>query len=59
MKTKLLLQVHDELVLEVPEGEVVATMALVKEHMESAGKGKVHVPINVEIGTAKNWLDIG
>ncbi len=55
---KLILQVHDELVLEVPTSEIDATKALVREHMESAGEGKVHVPINVEMGTAKNWLDI-
>jgi DNA polymerase-1 len=55
---KLILQVHDELVLDVPEGEIEATKKLVKEHMESAGMGKLHVPINVEIGTAKNWLAI-
>ena len=35
-KTKMLLQVHDEIVLEVPNDELVANEALVKETMEAA-----------------------
>ena len=37
-KTKMLLQVHDEIVLEVPSDELLAMKALVKETMESAGR---------------------
>ena len=50
------LQVHDELVFEVPEGEVEIMRSLVREHME-----KVHplaVPLVVEIGVGKNWRDL-
>jgi DNA polymerase-1 len=58
LKTRLILQVHDELVLDVPESEVKVATGLVKEHMENAGLGKIHVPLTVETGTAKNWLEI-
>jgi DNA polymerase-1 len=52
---RLLLQVHDELVLEVPDGEVTPVMALVKEHMEGAARLKV--PLVVDVGTGSNWLE--
>jgi DNA polymerase I len=52
---RLLLQVHDELVLEAPEGEVDAVAALVKSHMEGAATLKV--PLVVDVGTGANWLE--
>jgi DNA polymerase-1 len=52
---RILLQVHDELVLEAPEAEVDAVAALVKRHMEGAATLKV--PLVVDIGTGPNWLD--
>jgi DNA polymerase I len=52
---RLLLQVHDELVLEVSEGEVDAVMALVKRHMEGAAQLKV--PLVVDVGSGPNWLE--
>ena len=55
--SRMTLQVHDELVFEVPEGEVEAVRALAREHME-----KVHpvltVPLVVEIGVGPNWRDL-
>lgn len=56
LKSRLILQVHDELVLEVPMEEVSRVTALVKRDMEGAGEGKIKVPLTVEIGVAKNWL---
>ncbi len=53
--TRLLLQVHDELVLEVPEGEEAAAKELVKRHME--GAAKLRVPLVVSVGTGMNWVD--
>jgi DNA polymerase-1 len=50
----MLLQVHDELLLEVPHGEVDATLALVKDRME--GAAKLDVPLLVETGTGNSWL---
>jgi DNA polymerase-1 len=51
----LLLQVHDELVLEAPTAEAAAVAALVKGHMESATE--LSVPLVVEVGVGENWLD--
>ncbi|MGI9504237.1 MAG: DNA polymerase I, partial [Geminicoccaceae bacterium] len=50
---KMLLQVHDELVFEVPEAEVEATSALVKKTMENAAF--LSVPLTVDVGTGANW----
>ena len=52
---RLLLQVHDELVLEAPPAEVAAVSALVKRTMESAAT--LRVPLIVDIGVGSNWLD--
>ena len=55
LRTRLLLQVHDELVLESPPGEIDEVTALVREHME--GAAQLDVPLVVDIGTGPNWLD--
>jgi DNA polymerase-1 len=56
LKTKLIMQVHDELVLEVPEGELKTVTAKVKELMEAVDKlGKLEVPLVVEVGVGENW----
>ncbi len=52
---QLLLQVHDELVLEAPTDEVDAVGALVRRHMEGAAALKV--PLVVDVGIGDNWLD--
>jgi DNA polymerase-1 len=54
-KTKLILQIHDELVFEVPQGEVGEIQALVKEEME--GVVKLYIPLKVDIGVGKNWSE--
>ena len=51
----LLLQVHDELVLECPAREIEATRALVVECMENAVE--LAVPLKVDTGTGRNWLE--
>jgi DNA polymerase I len=53
--SRLLLQVHDELVLEVPEGEAAAAKELVKRHME--GAAELRVPLVVSVGVGSNWVD--
>jgi DNA polymerase-1 len=56
LKSRMTLQVHDELVFEVPEREVETMQSLVREQME-----KVHalaVPLLVEIGIGQNWRDL-
>ncbi|MGA9792007.1 MAG: DNA polymerase I [Terriglobales bacterium] len=56
LKSRMTLQVHDELVFEVPENEVDTTKALVREHMEHAHA--LSVPLVVEIGVGTNWRDM-
>jgi len=56
LKSRMTLQVHDELVFEVPENEIDVMKPLVREHME-----KVHeltVPLQVEMGVGPNWRDL-
>ena len=53
LRARMLLQVHDELVFEVPETEVAATGAAVKRVME--GAAHLDPPLAVEIGTGADW----
>lgn len=53
LNTRMLLQVHDELLFEVPEGEKDTVMHLVKEEMENAIS--LSVPLKVDIGIGRNW----
>ena len=55
LKAKLILQVHDELILDAPQDEIEAASALLKEAME--GAVKLNVPITAEVKVAKNWKD--
>ncbi len=55
LKARMLLQVHDELVFEVPEAEVEATRTLVKQVMEAAAS--LDVPLVVETGIGASWDD--
>jgi DNA polymerase-1 len=55
LRTKMLLQVHDELVFETPEHERSDAAALVKREME--GVANLRVPLVVTIGAGKNWID--
>jgi len=53
LKTLLIMQVHDELVLEVPEGELDVVKATLPELMQSVHK--LDVPLVVEVGVGDNW----
>ena len=55
LAARMLLQVHDELIFEVPDGEVEATAALVKQVMENAAH--LSVPLVVDTGAATSWAD--
>ena len=55
LKTKMLLQVHDELVFEAPEEELGTVTALIKKEMETAYE--TTVPLLVEVGLGNNWLE--
>lgn len=56
MKTRMTLQVHDELVFEVPQEEVADATRLVRAEMENVHP--LHVPLVVDIGVGKNWRDM-
>src|SRR5690625_936098 len=55
LTSRLLLQVHDELVLEVTAAEREQVEALVREHM--AGAAELSVPLDVSVGTGRSWHD--
>lgn len=54
-KSKMLLQVHDELVFDVHNSELESIQPMIKHEMENAFK--MAVPLDVEIGLGKNWLE--
>ena len=56
LAARLVLQVHDELLLDVPESEIAEVAALVKESMESVATLRVPLEADVAIGT--NWRDM-
>jgi len=56
LKSKMLLQVHDELVFEVPEDEIETMKRLVADQMENVHALKV--PLKVDVGVGKNWRDV-
>ena len=55
MKTKMILQVHDELVFDTPRDEVEQVSGLVEQMMKNAIKLKV--PVVVDLNTGENWLE--
>jgi DNA polymerase-1 len=57
VQSKMVLQVHDELVFEVPLNEVDVMKTLVVENMQTALPLPNDVPVVAESGTGKNWLD--
>lgn len=55
LKARLLLQVHDELLIEAPEEEVEQVMKILREEMQNAAKMKVS--LEVDIHTGQNWYE--
>lgn len=55
LQTKMLLQVHDELVFEAPENELETAAKLIKEEMENVTGINLKVPLIAEVGTGDNW----
>jgi DNA polymerase-1 len=54
-KSKMVLQVHDELVFDVHEDELVTLKPLIHDRMMNAVS--LTVPLEVEVGVGKNWLE--
>lgn len=55
LKSKMLLQVHDELVFDAYKSELETLKTIVKDEMENAYK--LTVPLVVDIGIGENWLE--
>ena len=53
--TRMIMQVHDELLFEAPESEIAAATALIKREMEAAAT--LDVPVTVEIGVGDDWMN--
>jgi len=56
LKTKMLLQVHDELIFEVPEEEMEKAVPLIRDCMENAVK--LEVPLVVDMKQGPSWFDM-
>ncbi len=56
LQARMILQIHDELVFEAPEGEIASLAALVQHEMNTALALKV--PLKVDLGAGVNWLDV-
>lgn len=56
LKSKMLLQVHDELIFEVYEEELEQMKSIVKQEMENVVK--LQVPLSVSMGIGINWYDL-
>jgi DNA polymerase-1 len=57
-QARMLLQIHDELVFEVPPTEKEAVCALVREEMTGALADRLTVPLQVDMGMGPNWLEV-
>ena len=55
LKAKLILQVHDELIVEAPSEEADTVASLLKREMENAVK--MRVAMLADVGTGKTWYD--
>jgi len=55
LETKMIMQVHDELLFEAPESEIEAATALIKREMEAAAT--LDVPVTVELGVGDDWMN--
>jgi DNA polymerase-1 len=56
LRTRMTLQVHDELLFDVPADEIDDVRTLVKDEMEHVIE--LNVPIVVDIGVGQNWRDL-
>ncbi len=57
LKTRMLLQVHDEIILEVARGERETAQRILVEEM--SGAAQLSVPLDVQVGWGKSWQEAG
>jgi DNA polymerase-1 len=55
LSTRVVLQIHDELLFEAPSGEVAAASDVIRREM--AGAFKMDPPLEVDVGAGHNWLE--
>ena len=55
LKSKMIIQVHDELIFNIPQNELEFVTSIIKDEMENAYK--LSIPLLVECGVGKNWLE--
>ena len=58
LKSKILLQIHDELIFEVRKDEINKMMKIIKEEMVSVVKSEYHsfsIPLTVDVNSGENW----
>lgn len=56
LKSQMTIQIHDELVFDVPKDELKEVLGLIKDRMENVLE--LQVPVRVEIKQGKNWLEM-
>ncbi|MGF1579520.1 MAG: DNA polymerase I [Gemmataceae bacterium] len=56
-QTRLLLQIHDELVFESPPAEIESVAFMISQEMQQALKTRLRVPLKVDVQVGSNWLD--
>ena len=55
LDARIVMQVHDELIIEVKDSEVERCKAILKEQMERAAE--LSIPLTVDVSSGKNWLE--
>ena len=61
INSKMLLQIHDELIFEVPKNDEKAMIKIIKEEMMSVAKSDYHsfsTPLTVDVNSGKNWGEL-
>ena len=54
----MLMQVHDEVIMEVDQRIAPEATTLVKEAMESIGRGRLRIPLQFDVCTGRTWDDV-
>jgi DNA polymerase-1 len=60
-KTKMLLQIHDELVFETPKEEIEKIIPIIKKNMSDVSSSEHHqfsIPLTVHINSGNNWGEV-